>query len=79
MKTKLMVTNLVHLQNAITEPCVPEEVSRVLRSSKRWWWSGGRGWCWARAREKNDLKDIMDGGSGCFSFLLLHFADLQLP
>ena len=41
-KTKLMVTNLVHLQNAITEPCVPEEVSRVLRSSKRWWgWGGG--------------------------------------
>ena len=37
-----MVTNLVHLQNAITEPCVPEEVSRVLRSSKRWWgWGGG--------------------------------------
>ena len=31
-----MVTNLVHLQNEITEPCVPEEVSRVLRSSKRW-------------------------------------------
>ena len=39
-----MVTNLVHLQNAITEPCVPEEVSRVLRSSKRWWgWGGGGG------------------------------------
>ena len=77
-----MVTNLVHLQNAITEPCVPEEVSRVLRSSKRWWgWGGGGGgrWCWARALEKNDLKDIMDGGSGCFSFLLLHFAALQLP
>ena len=56
-ETKLMVTNLVHLQNAITEPCVLEEVSRVLRSSKRW--GGGRGWCWARAREKNDLKDII--------------------
>ena len=37
-KTKLMVTNLVHLRTAITQSCVPEVFSRVGRSSK-----GGRG------------------------------------
>ena len=33
-KTKLMVTNLVHLRTAITQSCVPEVFSRVRRSSR---------------------------------------------
>lgn len=36
-KTKLMVTNLVHLRTAITQSCVPEVFSRVRRSSKGGW------------------------------------------
>jgi len=72
-KTKLMVTNLVHLQTEITQPCVPEVFSRLRRWSK-----GGGGMGLARAGEKNDLKYVMDGRSGCSSFLLLHFAALQL-
>ena len=72
-KTKLMVTNLVHLRTAITQSCVPEVFSRVRRSSK-----GGGGEGSGPRLGKNDLKDVVDGGSGCFSFLLLHFAALQL-
>ena len=69
-----MVTNLVHLRTAITQSCVPEVFSRVRRSSK-----GGGGAMGKNPRlGKNDLKDVVDGGSGCFSFLLLYFAALQL-
>ena len=74
-KTKLMVTNLVHLRTAITQSCVPEVFSRVRRSSKGG--AGGGGGSGPRLG-KNDLKDVVDGGSGCFSCLLLHFAAQQL-
>ena len=67
-----MVTNLVHLRTAITQSCVTEVFSRVRRSSK------GAGGGSGPRLGKNDLKDVVDGGSGCFSCLLLHFAALQL-